>query len=105
MNANEDFNMLFNINELQDSLIKCHDSATGPDEIRYQILKHLPKQSLLTLLDIFNYTWVFGNFPDSWREATVIPIPKPGKDANYPTKDNFFQWTAETTNIGNRLSQ
>ena len=51
---NEDYNMIFNFNELQDSLGKCHDTATGPDEIHNQFLKHLPKHSLLVLLDLFN---------------------------------------------------
>jgi len=28
--------------------------------------------------------WVIGNFPSSWSEAGVIPIPKPGKDLTDP---------------------
>ena len=35
-----------------------------------------------TYLIIF---WTTGVFPDSWRLATVIPIPKPGKDHAEPT--------------------
>ena len=57
-----------------------HDSATGPDEIHYQMLKHLPENSLETLLNIFNYVWTTGKFPEDWTLATIIPIPKPGKD-------------------------
>ena len=45
----EDYNIPFTISELKNSLGKCHDTATGPDEIHYQFLKHLPQTSLLVL--------------------------------------------------------
>ena len=32
------------------------------------------------LLDIINETWKSDTFPESWREALIISIPKPGKD-------------------------
>ena len=53
---NKDFNL-----ELQLS----HNSATGPDEIHYQMLKHLPENSFETLLNIFNYIWTTGKFPEN----------------------------------------
>ena len=84
-NNGEEYNITFNITELNDALDKCHDTATGPDEIHYQFLKHLPKQSLLVILDIFNSIWESGDLPDSWREAIIIPIPKPQKDTTNPT--------------------
>ena len=84
-NNAEDYNIPFSISELKNSLGICHDTATGPDEIHYQFLKHLPQTSLLVLLNILNKIWRTGDFPDSWCEATIIPIPKPGKDASNPT--------------------
>ena len=50
----ENYNVPFTIRELCDALKKSHDTATGPDEIHYQLLKHLPRDSLMVLLDIFN---------------------------------------------------
>ena len=44
------------------------------------MLKHLPNNALSTILHIFNDIWATGVFPESWRLATIIPIPKPGKD-------------------------
>ena len=82
---NEEYNNHFNLLELKDAIQKSHDTATGPDEIHYQMLKHLPENALSTLLHIFNDIWITGVFPDSWRLATVIPIPKPGKDHAEPT--------------------
>ena len=57
----------------------------GPDDIHYQIFKHMPDISLHALLDLFNDIWDDGVFPPGWREATIIPIPKPGKDHTNPT--------------------
>ena len=36
---------------LQDTLSRAHDTSTGPDEIHYQLLNHLPKSTLLLLLN------------------------------------------------------
>ena len=82
---NEEYNSLFNFDELLEAINQSHDSATGPDEIHYQMLKHLPESSLQALLSIFNHNWTTGDFPEDWRLATVIPIPKPGKDPAEPT--------------------
>ena len=60
------------------------NNAIGPEEVHYQMLKHLPPKSLQALLDIFNDMWETGKFPESWELATIIPIPKPGKDHAEP---------------------
>ena len=65
--------------------MKSHDTAVGPDEIHCEFLKHLPSSSLEFLLYVFNQVWVSGRFPTSWKEATIIPIPKPGKDNTDPS--------------------
>ena len=80
----EHYNKLFTFKELKSALNKAHDSSPGHDKVHYQFLKHLPLTSLSVLLDIFNDIWQSGDFPSSWREALVIPIPKPGKDASDP---------------------
>ena len=46
---NEIYNKDFNLDELVEAIQLSHDSATGPDEIHYQMLKHLPDTSLETL--------------------------------------------------------
>ena len=84
-NNQESYNTYFNIYELKQALDKANDTAIGPDEIHYQFLKHLPKESSHVLLNIFNNIWESGDFPEHWREATVIAIPKPGKDHINPT--------------------
>ena len=92
----EAYNQLFSINELGAALDKSHDTAPGPDQIHYQILKHLPDAALLCLLTSFNRIWDGGAFPPSWREATIIPIPKPDKDS---TNANNYRPIALTSCI------
>ena len=80
----EDYNLPFTLEELKQALRKSNNSVAGPDDIHYQLLTHLPERTLLTLLQLFNSVWLEETFPDSWREATIIPIPKPGKDTSNP---------------------
>ena len=54
------------------------------DQIHYCLLTHLCEDALVVLLDIFNKIWTSGVFPPSWREAVVVPIPKPGRDSSNP---------------------
>jgi hypothetical protein len=73
----KDYNSLFFIDDLIYSIKTAKDIAAGPDEINYQFHKHLPAQSLVLLLQIFNKIWVPGNVPNTWKNMLVIPIPKP----------------------------
>ena len=66
--------------DLKRSLKKSNDSSPGPDQIHYEILRHLPIETLHILLNIINETWKSDTFPESWREALIISNPKPGKD-------------------------
>ena len=50
----EKYNLPFTSSELIDALHKSHGTATGPDDIHYQILKHLPNMTLETLFNILN---------------------------------------------------
>ena len=58
------------------------------------MLKHLPENSLETFLNIFNYIWTTTEFQEDWQYATIIPIPKPGKDLAEP---NSYRHTALTS--------
>ncbi|GFO50013.1 RNA-directed DNA polymerase from mobile element jockey [Plakobranchus ocellatus] len=64
------------MSELKNSIVKSNESAAGPDGVYYQFLRHL--------LKLFNNIWTTGDIPPSWREALVVPIPKPGKDPSDP---------------------
>ena len=81
----ECYNSVFTMPELTSALQSCGDTAPGPDEIHYQLLKHLPEKSLDILLQVYNNIWVTGVFPPAWRRALIVPIAKPGKDHTNPS--------------------
>ena len=80
----EAYNSAFTLSELQSVLKTCSESAAGPDEVHYNLIKHLPETGLLTILAVFNHIWTTGFFPPAWRKAVVVPIPKPDKDLTNP---------------------
>ena len=49
-----------------------------------------------------NDIWETGNVPKSWKEATIIPVPKPGKDN---TKPNNYRPIALTSCICKTLER
>jgi len=53
-NNTEPYNTYIRMDELLDSLAKSSDSAFGPDDIHYQMLKHLPSDALQSLLNTLN---------------------------------------------------
>lgn len=58
--------------------------AVGCDGISNKILKRLPNKALVLLTVVFNSSLKFGYFPDIWKKAKIIAIPKPGKDLTNP---------------------
>ena len=78
------YNSRFTMVELLEVISTLRDVAEGPDGVHNIMIRHFPKSALLVLLSIYNSLWEKGEFPPSWREATVIPIPKPGKSGFDP---------------------
>ncbi len=46
--------------ELNSAIGKSHDSSPSPDDIHYQLIKHLSADSLQSLLEVFNLIWETG---------------------------------------------
>ena len=90
----DSYNKLFSLSELEQALKKANNSACGPDNIHYKLIEMLPRTSLELLLKIFNHVWVSSEFPPSWREATIVAIPKPGKDHSNPGNYRPFALTS-----------
>ena len=72
---NEKYNFPLNLSELKNSLDRSKDTAAGPDDIHYLILKHLPSDALGTLLNIMKEIMRTGEFPEDWRPTREHPIP------------------------------
>ena len=72
----------FSLGELKAVLrLTKSKGAAGPDEIHPLFLKNLKDGALNFVLGIFNDSWVKGYCPQSWRNAVIVPILKPGKPA------------------------
>ena len=82
---NHYYNDVFTLHELKQAIKISRDTSPGIDTVHYQLLKHLPEDSLLLLLYIFNDIWLTQDFPTSWKTTIVIPVPKP------KTFERFFQ--------------
>lgn len=70
------------MNEFEAALDICNNKAPGEDGIKFSLLKNLPKIAKDFLLDIFNVILSSGEVPESWHKTKVIPILKPGKNAD-----------------------
>ena len=66
--------MLTSVNK---ALNNCKKGAPGDDDIHYSVLRNLSYNAKIQLLRLFNDSWKTGKTPDSWHEATIIPLVKP----------------------------
>ena len=74
------YNNPFTLEEFNEALKTCHNSAPGKDNICFDLIIHLNTKAKEYLLKFYNHLWKKKLFPKAWRHAIVIPIPKPGKD-------------------------
>ena len=75
-----------NVFEITKTLQKCRNrSAPGEDQISYLILKNLDRENLSNIALIYNSCLKTGYFPNAWKQAKVVMLPKPGKDLTKPT--------------------
>jgi hypothetical protein len=58
--------------------------ACGIDGIPNECLRHLPRRPLVHLTQLYNHCIRLSHFPESWKEAKVITLPKSGKDKKFP---------------------
>ena len=71
----------FKLHELNAQMKKMKPrKAPGPDQVCAEHLQHLGPRARETLLHLINKTWTSGSIPVDWRRATIIPIPKAGKN-------------------------
>jgi len=68
------------------------------------MLKHLPPNAVNILLETLNNIWFAGNFPPSWHTSTVIPIPKPAKDASDPNNYHPIALTSCLCKVMERMN-
>ena len=75
---------------------RAKPTAPGVDQVSYIMLKNLGVDGMSKLLELYNRVWSEGRLPSIWKESTVIPIRKPGKD---PSKPSSYRPIALTSNL------
>ena len=71
----------FTMSDLQAAIKKLKKKkAPGKDGILNDMIKSLGNSAKEKLLIIINQSWHEGKLPEKWREATIIPIRKKGKE-------------------------
>ena len=79
------------------------NSSPGEDTISYEIIKELPKPSLLLLLRILNMTWTKSILPTEWKHALIIPVLKPSKPNDDPSSYRPISLTSTICKIMERM--
>ena len=94
----------FSLNELSTAISNLSASTvSGPDQIAYPLLKHLPEPAQLLLLSLFNRSWHSHTFPSCWKPSTIIPIHKPGKPTSSPSSFRPISLTSCISKLFERL--
>jgi hypothetical protein len=60
------------------------EKGCGIYGIPNECLRHLPRRPLVHLTHLFNHCVWLSHFPNPWKEAKVITLPKPSKDPKFP---------------------
>ena len=66
------------------------------------MLTHLGNKATCKLLEIFNHSWSTDTLPQTWREATMIPILKKGKD---PKQTASYRPISLTSLVGKTMER
>lgn len=71
--------------EISDIIKSVKNNKTpDPDGYPIEIYKMFLTQLTPILVKTFNYILSVVSIPDTWKEATIVTIPKPGKDSSLP---------------------
>jgi len=98
-----DLNQAFSINELLSAINDTKNTTPGPDNICYEMLKHMSITSLEVLLQLFNKIWFTGNILPSWLHSIVVPIRKPNKPTHLPSSYRPISLTSNVCKLFEKM--
>jgi len=81
--------------ELKLAIGSRKQSVVAPDRVSYLMFGNMPDVTLLAWLRLFNLVWRVGVVPAAWKEARVVPVPKPGKDKSAPSSYRPISLTSQ----------
>ena len=77
----------FTLQELHLALDTPKKTAPGTNDISFPMLRNIPDAAKEFLLNLFNSVLCGAQIPASWREMSIVPVPKPGR--NLDTKEGY----------------
>ena len=80
-----DYNHDITQEEYETHLSQTQDTSPGIDNITYSMLKHVSPSLTKSIISLYNKIYKQSYYPERWRTAIIVPIPKPGKDPKIPT--------------------
>lgn len=83
-NEPNNLNMTCTMAEWNQALRNLPDKAMGADRIHNKMSKNLSTNNRSLLLELLNRMYTSGFVPEEWKNAVVVPIPKPGKPLDDP---------------------
>lgn len=86
-NENLSYNDPISEREVLQALSQTTESSPGEDKITYSMIKNSHPTLITSIVHLFNKIFINNEFPNAWRSAIVVAIPKPGKDHRKP--ENF----------------
>ena len=99
----ETYNRVFTLRELKTAINRSGSTSVGPDRVHYDFLRHLTDTQLCQVLHLYNYIWTNDLFPTEWRHSFLIPVLKPGKDANLVASYRPIQLTSCMCKVMERM--
>ena len=94
----------FSLHELDAQLRKLKPKkAPGPDGVCAEHLRNLGPLAKAAVLHLINRSWLSSQTPKAWREATIIPIPKSGKNPQQVSSYRPIALTSNMAKLAERL--
>ena len=102
---NKEFNKPITKEELDLAIkgIVHKNRAAGLDKVNYQMLCNMPDNMKEIYLRFFNKCFKLGKMPQNWKEASVMPLLKPGKSACDVDSYRPISLTPHTSKIYERI--
>ncbi|KAL3269056.1 hypothetical protein HHI36_008139 [Cryptolaemus montrouzieri] len=89
----------FSLNELEEALSVCKDSAPGLVSIGYIIMKEIPFSAKSRMVDLINHHMINSSFPVALKKILVIPIRKKDVSKSYDPKATGYGVWAPKLNL------
>lgn len=78
-------------------IVEClkNGTASGPDRIAPELLKHAPPELIQLITQIIEQVWINNDVPNEWLDTTQVPLPK----VNNPKEINDYRRIALSSAI------